>query len=167
LTHVRALLNNALLLANEWDIRVSGKKGCTPMLAPFAIFVEDEKGPLFREYCADLTEAKRRTEELAELEGFPFIIFSFQQGRQVARVEPKPRPALLYCAERALLERLADEAEAILEAARNAFRNRSDPCLTEEFCALTEESRTAWQSFKRKKEALDAHIREHHCMKAT
>jgi len=132
----------------------------------FAIFIEDGKGPLFREYCADLTEAKRRAEELAELEGLPFIVFSFQQARQVARFKPKPRPASVYCAERALLERLCDEAEAILNAARNAFRDRSGACLTEEFGSLTNEAQKAWQDFSRRKTALDAHVREHHCLKA-
>jgi hypothetical protein len=58
---------------------------------PFAIFVEDRQGPLFKEFCADIAEARRKAQELADREGFPCLIFSFDKSRQVGRFKPKPK----------------------------------------------------------------------------
>jgi len=60
-------------------------------MKPFAIFREYEKGPLFREFCSDLDEARRKAQEMADQEGLPFIVFSFVQPRQVGRFKPKPK----------------------------------------------------------------------------
>lgn len=61
---------------------------------PFALFVEDEKGPLFREFCDNLDEARCKAQEMADREGFPFLIFSFLETRQVGRCKPRStRPA--------------------------------------------------------------------------
>jgi hypothetical protein len=93
-----------------------------------AIFIQDEKGPLFREFCNDFKEGRRRAQELADRERFSFFLFSFKEMKEIARFEPNPEPHS-YCAERATLERLRDEAEAILDEARSAFSDRNGPCL--------------------------------------
>lgn len=59
------------------------------MSAPFALFVEDQHGPLFRQYSEDLEEAERTAQELADREGFPFFIFSFNDAKPVGRFEPR------------------------------------------------------------------------------
>jgi hypothetical protein len=59
---------------------------------PIALFLEDEKGPLFQEFCADLEQARRKAQELANRQGLPVIIFSFVEARQVGRFKPKPKP---------------------------------------------------------------------------
>jgi hypothetical protein len=51
------------------------------MSHPFALFIEDHKGPLFRECCDDLEEAKRKAQELADREGFPFFVFSLGKAK--------------------------------------------------------------------------------------
>ena len=56
---------------------------------PFALFVEDEKGPMFREFCSDMGEARRKAQDMADREGFPVLIFSFIETRQVGRFKPK------------------------------------------------------------------------------
>jgi hypothetical protein len=65
-----------------------------PQDHPFALFVEDRKGPLFRGYCDDLREANCKAQELADHEGFPFVVFSFTQARQLGRFEPRPHKSL-------------------------------------------------------------------------
>lgn len=59
------------------------------MPARFALFVEDERGPLFRQSMEDLEEAKRTAQELADREGFPFFVFSFHDARRLFRFEPR------------------------------------------------------------------------------
>jgi hypothetical protein len=58
---------------------------------PFTIFVEDRQGPLFNEFCADIAEARRKAQELADREGFPCLIFNFDKSRQVGQFRPKPK----------------------------------------------------------------------------
>jgi hypothetical protein len=60
---------------------------------PFALFVEDEQGPLFREFCDNLEEAQRKAQDMADLEGFPFLIFSFVKSKEVGRFKPRPKSA--------------------------------------------------------------------------
>lgn len=55
---------------------------------PFALFADDENGPVFRHYCDDVEEARRRAQELAEREGCTFLVFSFKDRRQVGRFKP-------------------------------------------------------------------------------
>jgi hypothetical protein len=131
----------------------------------FALLIVSDRGPIFREFCTDLDKAKRRGQELADLEKLPFLIFSFDRGRAIGRLQPKPSPE--YCRERAVLERVRDEAEAILNAARNAFHDRRGACLAAEFQALSEELRKAWQRLRSAETALHAHLREHHCLNAS
>lgn len=59
------------------------------MRAAFVLFVEDDRGPLFREYLEDLEEGKRTAQELADREGFPFFIFSLNEARRLCRFEPR------------------------------------------------------------------------------
>lgn len=56
---------------------------------PFALFIQDQKGPLFRGYCDDLQEGSRQAQELADEEGFPFFIFCFRDSKNVATFEPR------------------------------------------------------------------------------
>lgn len=55
----------------------------------FALFVEDDYGPLFRRYADDLEEAERTAQELADREGFPFFVFSFSDAKRLCRFEPR------------------------------------------------------------------------------
>lgn len=56
---------------------------------PFALFLEDDEGPLWRQDCGDLEEANRKGQELADREGLPCFIFSFKDCRQLGLFEPK------------------------------------------------------------------------------
>lgn len=65
-----------------------------PREARFALFVQDSQGTLWREYFNDLDEAKRKAQELADLEGFEFFIYDFKTASEIARFfprQPKPR----------------------------------------------------------------------------
>lgn len=59
------------------------------MLAQFALFMEDQDGPLFRQHQPDLIEAKRCAQELADREGVRVFIFSFQDARRLDTFEPR------------------------------------------------------------------------------
>lgn len=54
----------------------------------FGVFVEDDEGPVLKEYCNDLDEAKRRGQRLADVEGLPAVIFTIKGYREVARFAP-------------------------------------------------------------------------------
>jgi hypothetical protein len=56
---------------------------------PFALFLEDRNGPLWRQNCRDLEEAKRKGQELADSEGLPCFIFSYHDCRELSRFEPQ------------------------------------------------------------------------------
>jgi hypothetical protein len=56
----------------------------------FAIFAQDEKGPMWREALPDLDTAKVKAKRLAMDEGVEFFVFSFKDAREVARFFPKP-----------------------------------------------------------------------------
>ena len=51
--------------------------------------MEDQYGPLFRQHQENLTEARRTAQELADREGVPVFIFSFQEARRLATFEPR------------------------------------------------------------------------------
>lgn len=64
-----------------------------------ALFIEDDEGPVFREYCVELDEGKRRGQHLADMEGLPTLLFTLEGYREVARFSPctsltAPRRAL-------------------------------------------------------------------------
>jgi hypothetical protein len=54
----------------------------------FGLFIEDEKGPLWRGFFADLDEAKRTAQKLANKERFEFFVFSLKDFTEVARAFP-------------------------------------------------------------------------------
>jgi hypothetical protein len=56
---------------------------------PLALFLEDDKGTVLRGYCSDVEEARRRAQELADREGYPFLVFRFPTCRQIARFKPR------------------------------------------------------------------------------
>lgn len=57
----------------------------------FAVFAQDEKGPMWRAAAARLEEAKRLAQQLADREGIEFFVFSFRTAREVARFLPHSR----------------------------------------------------------------------------
>jgi hypothetical protein len=59
-------------------------------LAQFALFIEDQYGPLFRQHQDDLAEARRKAQELADREGVRVFIFSFREARRLDTFEPRP-----------------------------------------------------------------------------
>ncbi|HEV2498361.1 MAG TPA: hypothetical protein VGY31_02125 [Terriglobia bacterium] len=64
-----------------------------PREAQFALFVKDDKGTLWRGFFNDLDEAKRKAQELADLEGFEFFVYDFKTASEIARFFPrKPKP---------------------------------------------------------------------------
>jgi hypothetical protein len=54
----------------------------------FGLFLQDKEGPLWRGFYADLDEAKRTAQKLANEEGFEFFIFSLKDFTEVARAFP-------------------------------------------------------------------------------
>jgi hypothetical protein len=56
----------------------------------FAVFIQDRKGPLWRESIAAREEATRKAEELAKTEGVECFVYSFKTFREVARFRPPP-----------------------------------------------------------------------------
>ena len=54
----------------------------------FGLFVEDEKGHLWRGFFDDLEAAKSSAQELANKEGFEFFVFNFRHFSEVARCFP-------------------------------------------------------------------------------
>jgi len=59
-----------------------------PYEPEFGLFVENEEGPLWRGFYADLDEAKRTAQNLANEEGLEFFIFSLKDFTEVARAFP-------------------------------------------------------------------------------
>ena len=57
----------------------------------FAVFAEDQKGPMWRQDLPDLESAKAKAQELAIQEGLEFFVFSFKDGSQVARFFPRSK----------------------------------------------------------------------------
>jgi hypothetical protein len=57
----------------------------------FALMVEDDEGPIFRDFWVDLEEARRKAQEAADRQGLPVLIFSFAETKIVARLEPRPK----------------------------------------------------------------------------
>jgi hypothetical protein len=56
----------------------------------FAVFVQEERGPLWREDFHDAETAKAKAEQLALEEGLEFFVFSFNNYSEVARFYPNP-----------------------------------------------------------------------------
>ncbi|MGH7870332.1 MAG: hypothetical protein ACREP9_22480 [Candidatus Dormibacteraceae bacterium] len=60
----------------------------------FGLFSQDEKGPLWRGFFNDLDEAKRKAQELADVEGFEFFIYNLRSLSEIARFfRSRPKPA--------------------------------------------------------------------------
>ena len=54
----------------------------------FGVFIEDDEGPVFKEYCGELEEAKRRGQRLADMEGLPAVVFAIKGYAELARFSP-------------------------------------------------------------------------------
>jgi hypothetical protein len=54
----------------------------------FALFEDDGKGPLWREFFANLDEAKRRAQQLADDKGHECFVFCLTKYSEVARSFP-------------------------------------------------------------------------------
>jgi len=57
----------------------------------FALFQDDERGPLWRAPFTDLDEAKRQAQRFADDEGHEFFVYSFKSYTEVMRVFPSKR----------------------------------------------------------------------------
>ena len=58
----------------------------------FAVFSQDDKGPMWREFFHDLGSAKARARQLTIEEGLEFFVFSLRNSTEVARFFPRPKP---------------------------------------------------------------------------
>jgi hypothetical protein len=68
--------------------------GAMPNDHQFGLFVEDEKGHLWRGFFDDLEAAKKSGQELANKERLEFFVFNFKDFTEVARVFPaRPKPS--------------------------------------------------------------------------
>ena len=54
----------------------------------FDLFQDDEHGPLWRASFAELDEAKRHAQKLADDEGCVFFVFNCRNSSEVARLIP-------------------------------------------------------------------------------
>ena len=54
----------------------------------FGLFIQDEKGPLWRGFFTDLDAARKAAEELARKENSEFFVFNFKNFTEVARSFP-------------------------------------------------------------------------------
>jgi hypothetical protein len=54
----------------------------------FGVFMEDDEGPVFKEYCGELEEAKRRGQRVADIEGTPTVLFTIKGYTEIARFSP-------------------------------------------------------------------------------
>ena len=78
------------------DVRSSfrgnrGNGGIAVAEDEFAVFSQDEKGPMWRQCFLDLGSAKARAQELAIQEGLEFFVFSLKNYSEVARFFPNRR----------------------------------------------------------------------------
>jgi len=58
------------------------------MARAFGLFMDDGKGPLWRDFFDNLEEAKRQGQNLASVEDHEFFIFSFEANCEVERFFP-------------------------------------------------------------------------------
>jgi len=56
----------------------------------YGIFVDDERGPVWKAFFADLDGAKERAQQIAIENGVEAFVFSFKDSSEVARFFPKP-----------------------------------------------------------------------------
>lgn len=141
---------------------------------PFALFIDNENGPLFRQHCDDLEDARRIAQELADSEGWPFLVFSFKDTRQVGRFKPRTQktayletgiamafaPDPPICQEDVrLLEEFATTTESYFDAVKNLKRVGGEAAIFKawELAELTRKDCFA------AREALERHREEHGC----
>lgn len=61
----------------------------------FAVFSQDERGPMWREFFPDPESAKAKAQELATEEGLECFVFSLRNSSEVARFFPRPKSGTL------------------------------------------------------------------------
>jgi len=78
---------------DDSDVRLSfrGNGEIAVAADEFAVFSQDEKGPMWRQCFLDLGSAKARAQELAIQEGLEFFVFSLKNSSEVARFFPNRR----------------------------------------------------------------------------
>ncbi len=54
----------------------------------FGLFIEDDEGLVFREYCSNLENAKLRGQHLANMEGSPSFLYVIKGYKEVACFSP-------------------------------------------------------------------------------
>jgi hypothetical protein len=70
----------------------NGANGDAVREGEFAVFSQDDMGPMWREFFHDLGSAKARAQQLAIEEGLECFVFSLRNSSEVARFFPKPKP---------------------------------------------------------------------------
>jgi len=88
------------LRLHDSDIRSSfegergnrGNRGVAVAEEEFAVFSQDDKGPMWRGFFHDLGSAKARAQQLAIEEGLEFFVFSLRNSTEVARFFPRRKP---------------------------------------------------------------------------
>jgi hypothetical protein len=84
----------------DWGLYGSGAASCSGNRGnggavregEFAVFSQDEKGPMWRQCFPDLGGAKARAQRLAIEEGLECFVFSLRNPSEVARFFPRPKP---------------------------------------------------------------------------
>src|ERR1039457_2742299 len=61
------------------------------MLSDYSVFIQNDKGPLFRGIFVKLRQAKQKAEKIAKAEGLECFVLSFKTFSEVARFHP-PAP---------------------------------------------------------------------------
>jgi hypothetical protein len=90
-------VNYGYLRLHNSDVRSSfqgnpGNGGIAVAEGEFAVFSQDERGPMWREFSRDLGSAEARAKQLAIEEGLEFFVFSLKNSTEVARFFPRPKP---------------------------------------------------------------------------
>jgi hypothetical protein len=57
-----------------------------------ALFMQDDKGPLWQAYFDDVDEAKRQCKELAQRTSVECFVYCFRTFTEIARCRPVPDP---------------------------------------------------------------------------
>ena len=60
----------------------------------YGVYLEGERGPVWRVFADDLEAAKEKARQIAIEEGAEAFVFSLQDSSEVARFFPRPKPGM-------------------------------------------------------------------------
>lgn len=72
-----------------------GARGVAVSEDEFAVFSQDDSGPMWREFFSDFESAKSKARKLAIEEGLESFVFRLNDSSEVARFFPGPKPGML------------------------------------------------------------------------